>query len=601
MKSVSFEKLSIVNFLSIGNDPVVIDFTQGLHVITGCNKDKPDRQNAVGKSTIADALYFSVFGETLRELKKDLIPNNLSTGRPQVELVFTVKTLRRVDTYKIIRYLDPSKVCVYKNGIDKTRDSVSNTTKYICNVLNATPSIFMNCVIMTINNATPFMAKKRTEKRKFIEDIFGMEVFSSMLNELKQQYNDLKRVYDTEFAKLNEIEIAYSNYNTQRENIISKKQDKLNIYNQRYINNATEIKDLQNKNNLIDQARYNILEGRLQSLGVKLNHCDHIINVTIGRISENKSIIKHNKELFARIGTDDDTCPVCLRAIKDHDILLIKKEKSKIKNLILQVADKIKQDVIYLEKAKKLKIKINTKIKETNYELNSVKVNIQSNKSNDERINQLIKWQDELKHDINALKADSTDLDDVIEQTKDRLNKLQDQIIIYKKQLSKLDVVRYVISEEGVKSYIVQKLLDLLNSRLLVYLKKLDANCVCVFNEFFEEEILNDQNKVCSYFNFSGAERKAIDLACLFAFSDIRKLQGGVSYNLTIYDELFDTSFDQRGIELVTKILQERVDQNNECSMIISHRKESVKAISGSIIYLVKEKGITRRVDFSDD
>ena len=58
----------------------------------------------------------------------------------------------------------------------------------------------------------------------------------------------------------------------------------------------------------------------------------------------------------------------------------------------------------------------------------------------------------------------------------------------------------------------------------------MDANCICVFNEYFEEQIIDEKGKICSYFNFSGAERKNIDLACLFAFMDIRRLQGDVAF-----------------------------------------------------------------------
>ena len=38
----------------------------------------------------------------------------------------------------------------------------------------------------------------------------------------------------------------------------------------------------------------------------------------------------------------------------------------------------------------------------------------------------------------------------------------------------------------------------------------------------------------------------------------------------------------------------------NECAIVISHRKESVKAVTGEVIYLEKSKGITRRVNYSD-
>lgn len=77
-------------------------------------------------------------------------------------------------------------------------------------------------------------------------------------------------------------------------------------------------------------------------------------------------------------------------------------------------------------------------------------------------------------------------------------------------------------------------------------------------------------------------------------------MQGGVSYNIAMYDELFDSSFDEKGIEHIIDILRERVEIFNECSIVISHRKESVKAVTGDVIFLEKENGITRRVDYSE-
>ena len=47
MKLVTFKSISIRNFLSVGGEPVTIDFQPGLNVITGINKDKEDRRNGV--------------------------------------------------------------------------------------------------------------------------------------------------------------------------------------------------------------------------------------------------------------------------------------------------------------------------------------------------------------------------------------------------------------------------------------------------------------------------------------------------------------------------------------------------------------------------
>ena len=135
----------------------------------------------------------------------------------------------------------------------------------------------------------------------------------------------------------------------------------------------------------------------------------------------------------------------------------------------------------------------------------------------------------------------------------------------------------------------------MLNGRLNYYLKRADANCTCQFNEYFDETIVNNRGRECSYFNFSGGERKRIDLAMLFTFMDIRRMQSNIFVNIALYDELLDTSLDSKGIECILDILKDRVTSNNEAIYIISHKNEAAKHATGEIIYLEKENDITKR------
>ena len=600
MKKVNFKKITIINFLSVGDIPVTVEFTKGLHVITGRNRDKPDRRNAIGKSTIADAIYFAIFGETLRELKKDLIPNNLTNGKTHIELEFELDSPKGINQYKVIRTLSPSKVFIFKDGVDRTRDSIKNTTTYICQVLSASPSIFQNCVIMTVNNAVPFMAKNKVEKRKFIEDIFGMEIFSTMVTSLRNEYNELSREHDTELTKLEEIEKAFKNYEEQKEKLLQIRRDKKQVYLSRQKNNTKEKDDLRQQLDLIQVVDSTAIATKVSLYEEKLTSCEGKINEYFSDASAAKADATHATNAYKKIGTSEEKCPVCLREIEDHDSEYIEKEKKDLKSQIEDMVQSIKTINTNLAKAKDIKAKIQFSIQNNNTKISEAKLQLQNKNNILQRINQLDEWQGELKGDLEAIESTETDFDTIIIDTQQRVNKLEAKVKTYRNKISKLDIVKYVVSEEGVKSYIVNKLLELLNSNLLHYLKRLDSNSICIFNEYFEEEILNEKNKVCSYFNFSGAERKSIDLACLFTFSDIRRLQGGVQYNIAIYDELFDSSFDEKGIELITQILQDRVEELDECSIVISHRKESIKAVTGDVIYLEKENGITQRVDYID-
>ena len=600
MKKIIFKKISIKNFLSVGSEPVVIDFKTGLHIITGLNKDKEDRRNGVGKSTVADAIYFAIFGATLRELKKEHIVNNTNRENCEVILDFDIEGFDRKDEYQIIRMLEPSRCYVYKNGEDKTRDSIINTTEYIFEKINCSPDIFQNCVIMTVNNTVPFMAKKKIEKRKFIEGIFNLEVFSTMLQRLRDEYNESKRNFDIESTKCTEIENSLSLQVTAKEAYNKERDAKKEKYTCRKESNTKELQLLDKKIKDFTVLDIKKIEKDISTLTTKAEKIDQEIKVLRDKTSSYRTQIELKEKDYKRIGTDKDACPTCLRALEDKDKNHIKEEKQKIKKEISDFENKINTNVAKEEESSALELKLYGAVESLKGKINAFNLEQKELESIKTRINQLNVWQKELDIDLAELSKTNNQHDTNIEDITKRLEEIKSVLEKTKIHFNMLDAVKFVLSEEGVKSYIVKKILQLFNSKLAYYLKKMDSNCICIFNEYFEEEIIDEKGKPCSYFNFSGAERKNIDLACLFAFMDIRRLQGNVAFNFSVYDELFDSSLDEKGVELVLGILRERIEKYNECIMVISHRKESVKFASGDIIFLEKKNGITKRIEYSD-
>jgi len=600
MKHVAFQELKIKNFLSVGEEQVVVKFTKGLHIITGINRDKEDRRNGVGKSTIADALYFAIFGTTLRDIKKDFISNNLTEGTCEVQLSFNVNSTRGNDDFTIVRTLNPSKLHIFKNGADKTRDSIANTTEYIEAVLSSSPEVFQNCVIMTLNNTLPFMAKSKIDKRKFIEQVFNLQIFSEMLSKLREEYNEVKRSNDIEVTKHAEVTNTIQMSERQKETKIKDQANQITLINTKISNYELEVQKLSKEievNQDIDTSE------KIQEIETVEKAYDTVqdkIKEIIVKVAELNSEAKQKIQQIGKIGTTEDVCPTCLRPIETNDRDFFDSEKKRIRSevdaIVVNVSDYNKESTSLKDKGDKLKAHIS----KLNGELNALKVKIENNKNISKRIADLKDTIEALKQALTQVTGQDSSLDTIITNAKARLVVISEEIDRIKKSLNLLDVVKFVVSEEGVKSYIVKKILQSFNSKLAYYLKKLDSNSICIFDEYFEEEILNEKGKVCSYNNFSGAERKAIDLACLFSFMDMRKSQGDVHYNISIYDELFDSSLDEKGVELVLEILKERSDKFNEGIFIISHRKESIKAATGDIIFLEKHNGVTRRVNFVD-
>ena len=599
MKNVNFKKVKIFNFLSIGKTPVEIEFTPGIHLITGINRDKTDRRNGVGKSSVIESVYFAIFGQTLRELKKDLIPNNYTNSTCEVILDFDIIENKICTVYQIIRTLNPSKLYLYENGKDVTRDTIKNTEEYIFKLLNATPSLFENCVIMSLNSSIPFMAKSKVEKRKFIESIFNLEIFSKMLSLAREDVNNNKKLYEIELTKFEEIDNNCKALQQQKENILKSRSEKIVVYEQRKIDNSKEKSILiQTLNNIKIESIDNFNE-KLQKLKAGLEECECRIDTH----NESRTIVSRDiqniETQLNKIGTKNNNCPVCLRPILEHDLDIIEQEKQLLQTKINLLQKDVKVSIEKINTLKQKKETIKELIDKCNTSINNNKLKIQEKLNVEERLKRLIEWLCQLDTDILQLKNENTDVDSLIISNKLKLKTLQENVNKLKLTNNLLDTVKFIVSEEGVKSYIVNKILEVFNNKLMQYLKKMNANSYCVFNEYFEEEIINEKGKICSYFNFSGAERKDIDLACLFAFMDMRRLQGDITYNLSIYDELFDSSLDEKGIDQVTNILKERVEKYNECVIIISHRKESIKAVTDNIIFLEKKSGQTKRINYN--
>jgi chromosome segregation ATPase len=119
----------------------------------------------------------------------------------------------------------------------------------------------------------------------------------------------------------------------------------------------------------------------------------------------------------------------------------------------------------------------------------------------------------------------------------------------------------------------------------------LDANSRIIFDNYFEDSITDSVGKVASYANLSGAEKKAVDLACMFSFIEMRELQNFPVFSFVVFDEIFDSSFDKKSVQLITDICEEMALQ--KCVFIISHRKDAIYSNNYKTISLRKKNGIT--------
>ena len=607
MQYVRFKSVKITNFLSVGKKPVVIDFRPGLNIITGKNYDKSDRANGVGKSTIADAVYFALFGSTIRDLKKENIVNNLFPSNTcEVELNFTIDKNDTKDEYKIIRTLNPTKCFLYINGVDKTRSGVPQTTDYIIENIKTSPEVFQNSVVMTINNTVPFMAQKKVEKRKFIEGILGLEVFSNMLLIARSDFNETKRLLDIEMSKQDELERSLQDNIKQRDAFEDNRKKRKEVLFTRQTNNQNELDLLDKKLVKLEKVDEDVkkkLDQDIESLTTTRVDLHKKCKALEKSLTEAATYVKINTDQIKKLKKVDSKCPHCGKDLAEATNLQFEKDKKEREAEIARYS-KVIEDITpeYKEKTAFIE-KIDNALPKLNDKLNSYAIHKKEIENLNNRINQLNTWQNQLKVDIEQLDTETNSFNTLTLDIENRLNDVKLKTSTLQIKIDIIESAKFITSEEGVKSFIVKKILEILNLRLAFYLKKLESNSTVKFNEFFEETITNERGTECSYFNFSGAERKAIDLAMLFTFQDVRRAQANIWLNLSMFDELIDSSLDDKGIELVLDILKERVEKYQESIYIISHRKESMKyCTTGEIVFLEKKNGVTTRItNFTND
>lgn len=642
MKLVNFKKIKITNFLSIGEDPIEINFNTGLNYITGINKDKEGRANAVGKSSIKRAIFWSLFGEDIYGIKNEFLINNITKKSPIVEIEFETTDESGVkNNYIIKRQLKPSKCVLLENGNPITLSTISLTNKKICELLHASPEMFKNCVIMSLNDTISFMEKNEVEKRKFIEQLFNLDFFDKMLLSIRNDFNKQRSKTEISLTKLEEnkksldmlrsSKIAYDEELKNKSNVISEKIQKCNIKinelrNNNYDNKlqiindelqqlkttkkqlSTKLEDSINSNKNLDSQINELVQ-------INDNHNNSLKKLEKS-FTENEYSFKHLNAEINKIEAliNKKICPTCFTQLEHNEKLLeqitenknnittIKNNIKKLKNAIETIEQTLKtnKDKIKILTNDKIDISdIQKQIYNIDIKLNSLSSNIKllneqknNNEANIENIQQEIKRLENEQQNLN----DSNPYVSDIQKLEQNTTNLKEEYDNDKDILDVFSMAKFVISEEGVKSLIIKKILNIFNSKMLMYLNKMQSNCICTFDEFFDIIITNEKGVNCSYYNFSGAEKKAIDMACLFTFMDMRFMLANVSYNLVIYDELLDSSFDSKGINIILDIIKERVAKYQEATYIISHRRESLQAIEGDLILLEKLNGITRRL-----
>ena len=546
---IVFEKIRWKNFLSTGNVFSEIDLeTARTNLIVG--------SNGAGKSTILDALTFSLFARPFRKISKSMLVNSINEKDCVAEIEFRIGKIE----YKVIRGMKPSKFEIYCNGQAWNQDSsqLEQQKNFEANVLKMNYKSFTQIVVLGSSTFVPFMKLPGGQRREIIEDILDIQVFSTMNVLLKDKMrgnNEELRDIDYQLDLLKDrIELQKQHMfslekKTQEE--IDRKKEKINEYKNTELQGAEEVTILTEQICKLNKEMqdYSKSSEKLSKLNTYLIKLTHKMN----------TCKKENKFFESNY-----VCPTCTQELSE-EFRNEKLEEGKTKvnemnigfeDLQKAIGDEQKRFDKFTELSTEVN-NINTTISQTNFQLLTIRKQVES-------------IQDEIK-ELEGSTPDKKAEYDKLQLLVSNKKEYSKQHADLKKDRDVLTTAGQLLKDNGIKTRIIKTYLPTMNKLINDFLQRMEFYVNFTLDENFDEIIKSRYRDVFSYDSFSEGEKARIDIALLLTWRSIAKLKNSVDTNLLILDEIFDGSLDQSGTSDLGWILR-NFDENTKV-FVISHKQ----------------------------
>jgi len=569
---ILFEKIRWKNFLSTGNQYTEINFTKdNTTLIVGTN--------GTGKSTVLDALTFSLFGKPFRKINKPQLINTVNEKDCKVEVEFVVNATE----WKVVRGIRPNIFEIWKDGklLDQFSHSADQQKWLEQNVVKMNYKSFTQIVILGSSTFVPFMQLTGNNRREVIEDLLDIKIFSSMNSIIKEKIRStredikvlsLKKESLTDKIKMqkefiDEIESRGNENIGEKNGKIKELEVEVDTLMERTKLTEADISDLLQKQEMVTGATE-----KLRTLGGLR-----------GKISQKVATITKEHKFF----TDNVTCPTCTQPIEEEfRINRISDAQNKAKEL--QSGYKELEEAIKNEEEREHQFTNLSKeitqlthgISKNNTKIAGCQRQIRDLESEIQRIT------DQLAN-RNTEHETLTTFQDNLKTTYDDLSSKKDTISYY-------DFSYSLLKDGGVKSKIIKKYLPLINQHVNRYLQMMDFYINFTLDEEFNETVQSPIHEDFSYASFSEGEKMRIDLALLFTWREVARMKNSVNTNLLIMDEVFDSSLDGMGTDEFLKIIKYVITDAN--IFVISH-KNGMEDRFDSVLKFDKVKGFSSIVE----
>ena len=562
---INFRSVCWKNFLSTGNSPnkVLLNKSQTTLIIG---------KNGEGKSTILDALCFSLFGKPFRNINKGQLVNSINGKGCSVEVEFDINGKE----YKIVRGIKPNVFEIWQDGEMINQDAASRDYQKILEqqILKLNYKTFTQVVILGSASFVPFMQLPTSQRREVIEDILDIRIFSTMNSLLKEKVQETKDA----IAKVeNEISTAKTKVDAQTQlikTINEAKTSAIETIATKIAANNTEIQSAEGEIESI-LSEINTLKASINDKETITEDIDKAKSIR-SKLLQKIETCEHNTEFFS----EHDVCPSCNQDIAEEYKQAIVQDLNK----------KLEDNNSKIGELETVLTKLNTqlsKITEIQSQITDKNIELSTRNSTITLLNKQIK---EMQVEIESAKTDTTNIDEekakLKELATEAITKIHTKTTL-QEQRNLEEVANILLKDTGIKTAIIREYLPIMNKLINKYLQAMDAYIHFELDEAFNESVKSRFRDDFTYASFSEGEKQKIDLAILFTWRQIAKLKNSVNTNLLIMDEIFDSSLDAQGTELLLALLAQVTHDTNV--FIISHKGDQLFDKFRSVIKFEKK------------
>ena len=532
--------------------------------------------NGSGKSTVLDALTFSLFGKPFRKVTKSQLLNSTNERDAKVEIEFDIGDV----PYKVVRGIKPNIFEIYRHGKKTNEDcSANEQQKTLENqILKLNYKSFTQIVILGSASFIPFMQLSAPHRREVIEDLLDIKVFTMMSDILKVQIKESRDALRV--LELKKESVA--------DKIVMQKRFIKSIEDSGNDSIATKREEIQNCDQETVEYQRSV-EELISKVNEKQKEVEEYITATdtLKKLSKFKVKLqtkKQNSNQELDFFTENTVCPTCTQDIEDKFRVNRIDELRQVLVKHQASIDEITSAIEAEEEREKNLVKLQRETTTLSNEISQFNIRIANNN----------KRRGTLETEIQNIadKIENRDTED--EKLTDYKNQLKDILLKLEETQDDFDYLsegNQLLKDDGVKKRIIRKYLPLINKQVNDYLQRMDFYVNFMLDEDFNETVQTPVHEKFSYASFSEGEKMRIDLALLFTWREIARMKNSVVTNLLIMDEVFDSSLDEFGTEYFLKIVRYIITDANV--FIISHKQDLYDKFNHCLEF-TKDKGFSK-------